>query len=98
MAVHRDVEYVVVESDFTGSTERYLLAEARLPAYARELGDGRGERIVAPAARAPTWSGCATRRRSATSPGTRESHVVLHADYVTTEDGTGVVHIAPALR
>ncbi len=39
MAVHQDVDYVVVESDFTGRTERYVLAEARLAAYARELGE-----------------------------------------------------------
>ncbi len=30
MAVRPDIDYVVVESDFTGRTERYLLAEARL--------------------------------------------------------------------
>ena len=38
MAVHNDIDYVVVESDFTGKAERYVLAEARLPSYARELG------------------------------------------------------------
>src|ERR1044072_7851900 len=38
--VHPDFEYVVVESDVLGTTERYLLAEERLPAYARELGEG----------------------------------------------------------
>ena len=32
-----DIDYVVVESDVTGRTERYLLAEARLAAYAGEL-------------------------------------------------------------
>ena len=37
--VGRDIDYVVVESDFTGTTERYLLAEARLAAYAKELGE-----------------------------------------------------------
>src|SRR5205085_1666414 len=36
--VRSDIDYVVVESDATGTTERYLLAEARLPAYAKELG------------------------------------------------------------
>ncbi len=46
MAVHRDVDYVVVESDFTGRTERYVLAEARLAAYARELGEDAADRIV----------------------------------------------------
>ena len=46
MAVRPDIDYVVVESDFTGRTERYLLAEARLAAYARELGDDAAERVV----------------------------------------------------
>jgi isoleucyl-tRNA synthetase len=38
IAVGPDVDYVVVESDLTGTTERYVLAEARLAAYRRELG------------------------------------------------------------
>ena len=37
--VGEDIDYVVVESDVTGATERYVLAEARLAAYARELRD-----------------------------------------------------------
>ncbi len=70
MAVHRDVDYVVVESSATGHSERYLLAEARLPATpanwarTRRTGSSAG-------ARAPSWSGCGTPRRSATSSGTR---------------------------
>ena len=32
-----DIDYVVVESDFTGVTERYVIAEARLESYSREL-------------------------------------------------------------
>ena len=35
--VGSDIDYVVVESDFTGTPERYVLAEARLAAYAKEL-------------------------------------------------------------
>ena len=95
MAVHSDVDYVVVESGFTGRDERYLIAEARLSAYERELGNGAEPRIVG-------------RRKGAELVGLRYtppfdyylghpgSHVVLHADYVTTTDGTGIVHIAPA--
>jgi isoleucyl-tRNA synthetase len=95
LAVHQDVDYVVVESDFTGRQERYLIAEARLSAYERELGNGAEPRVVG-------------RRRGADLVGLRytppfgyfighdHSHVVLHADYVTTSDGTGIVHIAPA--
>ena len=35
--VRPDIDYVVVESDVTGTAERYVLAEARVAAYAREL-------------------------------------------------------------
>lgn len=95
MAVRPDIDYVVVESDFTGRTERYLLAEARLPAYARELGEDAGERVV------QRLKGSDLVGRSYTPPfsyyqGHAKSHVVLAADYVTTDDGTGIVHIAPA--
>ena len=84
---------MVVESSgpFAG---RYLLAAARVAAYARELGED--PRVLA------TFTGAqlvgdqvhaAVRllRRAASN-----AHQVLTADYVTTEDGTGVVHIAPA--
>ena len=37
--VGEDIEYVVVESDATGTSERYLLAGTRLAAYAREFGE-----------------------------------------------------------
>src|SRR5258708_2075629 len=95
MAVHNDVEYVVVESDFTGRPERYVLAEARLSAYARELGKDAGAGIV---------RRCKGRELVGlryTPPfnyflGHPNSHIVLHADYVTTSDGTGMVHLAPA--
>ena len=95
MAVHNDVDYVVVESAVTGRTERYLLAEARLPAYARELGEGADARIVR------RCKGSELVGLRYTPPfsyflGHPKSHVVLHADYVTTADGTGVVHLAPA--
>src|SRR5215472_892233 len=95
MAVNKDVDYVVVESSATGRSERYLLAEARLPAYARELGEDAGARIVR------RCKGSELVGLRYTPPfsyflGHPNSHVVLHADYVTTDDGTGVVHLAPA--
>ncbi|MFV0259360.1 MAG: isoleucine--tRNA ligase [Acidimicrobiales bacterium] len=96
MAVGPDIDYVVVEADGpTGRPERYLLAEARLAAYARELGDDAAERVVA------RYTGAELVGRRYTPPvsyyeGHPDAHVVLPADYVTTEDGTGIVHIAPA--
>jgi isoleucyl-tRNA synthetase len=55
-AVHPDVDYVMVES----GGNRFLLAEARVPAYAKELGE---EPVVVPVP--------VTRRRSRTSWATR---------------------------
>ena len=67
--VGEDIDYVVVESDGpTGSAERYLLAEARVASYAREL--GRRARRSPGAARAPTSSAWSTPRRSPTTPAT----------------------------
>lgn len=91
-AVGPDIDYVVVESagPFAG---RYLLAQARLTAYAKELGEE-------PAVLA-TFTGSQLVGTRYTPPfdffvGRANAHQVLTADYVTTEDGTGVVHIAPA--
>ncbi len=95
MAVRNDVDYVVVESDVTGRNERYLLAEARLPAYTRELGEDAESRIVR-RCKGKELVGLRYTPPFSYFIGHPGSHVVLHADYVTTSDGTGVVHLAPA--
>ncbi|GAA2022067.1 isoleucine--tRNA ligase [Catenulispora yoronensis] len=104
MAVHNDVDYVVVESDRTGRPERYVLAEARLAAYARELGtdggDGekgeKGEPRIVRRLKGAELVGLRYTPPFDYFLGHPASHVVLHADYVTTSDGTGIVHLAPA--
>ncbi|OXM68817.1 isoleucine--tRNA ligase [Amycolatopsis vastitatis] len=91
-AVHPEVSYVVVESEsFPG--KRFLLAEARVAAYARELGEEPA--VVA------HYTGAELLGTRYAPPfpyflGADHAHQVLAADYVTTDDGTGVVHIAPA--
>ncbi|MEU3274172.1 isoleucine--tRNA ligase [Saccharomonospora sp. NPDC006951] len=88
-AVHPDVDYVVVES----GGNRFVLAEARLAAYAKELGE---EPVVAGRYKG---SGLLGTRYAPPFPyfvGRDNAHQVLAADYVTTDDGTGIVHIAPA--
>ncbi len=94
LAVHPDIDYVVVDGDRDGGTDRYLLAEARLPAYLRELGPDAAERIVA------RVKGSELVGRSYTAPftyyaGYAGAHRVLPADFVTTEEGTGLVHMSP---
>ncbi len=92
--VGEDIEYVVVESDLpTGTTERYLLGAARLAAYARELGE---DPVVVERLAGRDLVG-----RSYTPPftyfeGTEHAHRVVGADFVTTADGTGLVHSAGA--
>jgi isoleucyl-tRNA synthetase len=89
VAVNPGLEYVTVEV----GGERYLIAEDRLPAYARELGEA--PRVVA------RYQGTELLGRRYTPPfdffaGRANAHQLLAADYVTTDEGTGLVHLAPA--
>ncbi|AEI12630.1 isoleucine--tRNA ligase [Cellulomonas gilvus] len=98
VAVGPQIEYVVVEpaadSPFGQAHpgERVLLAAPRLAAYARELGE---------ATVVETVLGADLAGRRYTPPfdyfaGHENAHRVLVADFVTTEDGSGIVHLAPA--
>jgi isoleucyl-tRNA synthetase len=94
LAVNPEVDYVLVRPS-TMPDEKLVLAEARLGAYAREL--GQDPEVLA-------------RFKGAELAGLRYTPLfdffagraaegafrVVLADYVTTEDGTGLVHIAPA--
>jgi isoleucyl-tRNA synthetase len=91
-AVRPDVEYVVVESS-NFADKRFLLAEARVASYAKELGEN------PPVVARYTGTELLGIRYAPPFPyflGHENAHRMLAADYVTTEDGTGVVHIAPA--
>ena len=74
------------------TAQRYVLAEARLGAL---RAGARRRRRGSARSRAPSWSAAATRRCSRSSPTSPNAFRVLAADFVTTEDGTGVVHLAP---
>ncbi|MGH3307154.1 MAG: class I tRNA ligase family protein, partial [Nocardioides sp.] len=92
--VGEDIEYVVVDvvSDF-GASHRHLLAESRLAAYARELGE----------TPTVTWRGLGADLVGLTyTPpfayylGHANAFRVVAAEFVTTTDGTGLVHTAGA--
>ncbi len=101
-AVGPDIDYVVVESEYAGRPERYVLAEARLGTYAQELfGEATMSEEDLQARVLERMKGRDLVGRRYTPPfsyyeGHPHSHVVLPADYVTTDDGSGMVHIAPA--
>ncbi|KDQ03700.1 isoleucine--tRNA ligase [Rhodococcus sp. GOMB7] len=89
-AVHPEVDYVQVLGE---DGKRYVLAEARVAHYARELGED--PEVVS------RHKGAELVGLSYTPPfdfflGHPNAHVVLSADYVTTDSGTGIVHLAPA--
>jgi isoleucyl-tRNA synthetase len=92
-AVGPDIDYAVMaETQADGTTKRYILAEALVGKYAKELAD---------ATQVETIKGSALVGRRyqplfdffADHP---NAFQVCAADYVTIEDGTGIVHIAPA--
>jgi isoleucyl-tRNA synthetase len=87
LAVGPDIDYAVMEEGGV----RYVLAESRLAAYEKELagatqvGSLKGSELVG-------------RRYAPLFPffaETENAFQVLAADFVSTEDGTGVVHMAP---
>ncbi len=89
VAVNPEVTYVVVRVD----DKRYVLAQPRLAAYARELGEE--PEILA------TLPGEALLGVRYLPPfpyfaDSANAFQVLRGDFVTTEDGTGLVHMAPA--
>ena len=94
LCVGPKIDYVIVkgENPYTKLEACYLLAEARLAAYAKELGE----------APEVLWRGKGTDLEGLqyeqlipwANPGEGAFKIIL-GDYVTTEDGTGIVHIAP---
>ena len=107
LCVGPKIDYVIVKGDnpYTKIEAYYLLAEARLAAYAKELGEepevlwrGKGtdlegvqyEQLI-------PWANPISPQKSIDFSGTPNEGAfkIILGDYVTTEDGTGIVHIAP---
>ena len=94
LCVGPKIDYVIVkgENPYTKIEACYLLAEARLAAYSKELGEtpevlwkGKGTDLVGlEYEQLIPWA----------NPG-EGAFKIIPGDYVTTEDGTGIVHIAP---
>ena len=94
LCVGPKIDYVIVkgENPYTKLEACYLLAEARLAAYSKELGEapevlwkGNGADLVGiEYEQLIPWA----------NPG-QGAFKIIPGDYVTTEDGTGIVHIAP---
>lgn len=93
VAVNPDVTYVHVQGP---DGRRYVLAQARLAAYARELGeepevlDTVAGRDLLGARYLPPFAYFVDDDKA------HNAFQVLPAEFVSTEDGTGIVHMSPA--
>lgn len=85
LAVHPDVDYVMVQHQ----GEKLILAEARLSVL-------EGEYTVLEKMKGNALLGLEYERIFNYHPVDQKAHYVVGADFVTTEDGTGIVHMAPA--
>ncbi len=98
VAAHPDIEYVTVEralpdtpTGASGGMERLILAEALLEKVFR------GEEVkVVDRFKGKKLKGMKYRPLFTFMPLEKPAHFVILGDFVTTEDGTGLVHIAPA--
>ncbi|CAL8972868.1 Isoleucine--tRNA ligase [Cellulomonas sp. T2.31MG-18] len=107
LAVGADITYVVVPAGPAGTsagTGPFLLARDLLPGYAKDLGYAAPDDAVAAVTREVPGAELAGLRyerlfdyfADTEKHGTQDAWQVLVGDFVTTEDGTGIVHLAPA--
>jgi isoleucyl-tRNA synthetase len=89
VAVNPEVTYVAVRA----GDHRFVLAQPRLAAYARELGE---EPEILGTFRGADLLGMRYLPPFPYFMDSTNAFQVLPGDFVTTEDGTGIVHMAPA--
>ena len=87
LAVGPDIDYAVMEEN----GERYILAESRLGAYERELANATRVASV----KGSDLVGRRYEPMFSYFSDTPNAFQVLPGEFVSTEDGTGVVHMAP---
>jgi len=92
LAVGEDIEYVLIRPKTDGEAEHYILAKDRLSIVDGEyevLKSMKGSELVGKTY-TPVFSYALQEYNKS------EAWRVVSADFVTTEDGTGIVHLAPA--
>ncbi len=91
VAAGENVDYVTIERDHEGSMERLILAEALV-----EKVFGGEEVTIVDRFKGKQLKGKKYRPLFTFLPTDKPAHYVILGDFVTTEDGSGLVHIAPA--
>jgi isoleucyl-tRNA synthetase len=91
VAVHPDVEYVIVERKHDGTSEKLVLAKA----LAERIFKDEDVKIV-DTFKGRKLKGARYHPLFTFMPPDKPAHFVVLGDFVTTEDGSGLVHMAPA--
>jgi isoleucyl-tRNA synthetase len=91
VAAHPDVEYVIVQRHNNGAPEKLLLAKSLLQ---KVFGDE--EVLILETLKGKRLSGVKYQPLFTFLPPDKPAHYVVLGDFVTTDDGTGLVHMAPA--
>ena len=91
VAAHPDVDYVFVERDNEGTKEKLVLAKSLV-----EKVFGGEEVKILETIKGKKLRGVKYHPLFTFLPPDKPAHYVVLGDFVTTEDGTGLVHMAPA--
>jgi len=91
VVAHPDVDYVTVERDNDGAKEKLILAKALVQKVF-----GEEEVKVVDTFKGKKLNGMKYNPLYTFVPTDKPAYYVVMGDYVTTEDGTGLVHTAPA--
>ncbi len=91
VAAHPEVDYVTIERDNEGTRERLILAKALV-----EKVFGEEKVTVVESFKGRRLKGMKYHPLFTFLPPAKPAHFVVMGDFVTTEDGSGLVHIAPA--
>ena len=91
VVAHPDVDYVTVERDNNGTKEKLILARALV-----EKVFGEEQAKVVDSFKGRKLNGLKYQPLYTFLPPDKPAYYVVMGDYVTTEDGTGLVHTAPA--
>jgi isoleucyl-tRNA synthetase len=91
VAAHPDVEYVTVERPHNGGREQLILARALVESVFKNE-----EVKILESFKGKKLRGLKYHPLFTFMPTSKPTHIVVLGDFVTTEDGTGLVHMAPA--
>ena len=97
LAVGKDIDYTVCHFKAGGNPETYILAESSLEKYKKEFGEFeivkkfKGSDLLKLNYK-PLFPYFTTHEKVQNN---KQVFTILHGDFVTTDSGTGVVHIAP---